>query len=144
MKSDPIEFGLAVGARTRHGRRGSSPRTELAVDDPAERTVVAPNLLDEVFALLASDETLIGQSDVAPAGNDLQSAACEALSGRGASDADSLSFSQLSTPKQRIQRQRKLVDNLSAQLAALDRQREHLAGLLQDIDTGQLLDRVDT
>jgi ABC-type transporter Mla subunit MlaD len=134
MGCDPIELDLAAGARTRLGRSESSRKDEPAAGEPVECAAVAPQLLDEAFALFEPNRERDQQADDLRAGADLQSAVCEALSGGGTSHSDSLSYSQLSTAKQRIDRQRRLVDSLSAQLAALDRQREHLARLLQDID----------
>jgi hypothetical protein len=142
MTRDPIELDLATGTRARRGRRSPSRKSESAADASTEQTVLASSSLDEAFALFASDESHARPADATSADNDLQSAACEALSDRGMSAADKRSLSQLSTPKRRIQQQRNLVDNLSAQLAALDRQREHLAQLLQDIDAATLVDRL--
>lgn len=143
MKSDPVELDLPSSAEVRRNGAGFRRMSMSAADESAGPSEAAPHLVDEAFALFAGDETVAGPVADGRAGDDLPSAACEALWGRDAS-GDNMSHSQLSTAALRIQRQRRLVDNLSAQLAALDRQREHLAQLLQDIDAGRLVGRADS
>ena len=103
------------------------------------------DLLDEAFALLADGVATRADAptETDPAEEDLPSAACAALTGQAPASSARDASPQLSTPRQRIWRQRQLVDNLSAQLDTLDRQRGHLAQLLQDIDAGTAADLAD-
>jgi hypothetical protein len=132
MRCDPIELDLTTDARARQVRSEVLRKTGLPADRPCEQAALAPQLLDEAFALFESDQAYAGCTDDPRAVSDVPAAVCESLSGPPTSDK--LSYSRLSTAQERIEQQRKLVDNLSAQLTALDRQREHLARLLQDID----------
>ncbi len=131
MKCEPVELDLGAAARSRRDRSRHSHRA-APVDDPVRRAAATVDLIDAAFAVLGDEAAVPPVVD--SRGQDRQSATCAARHGVS---------HQLSTPLERIRSQRQLVDKLSSQLAAIDRQREHLTELLRDIDVATITDDMD-
>jgi len=120
MRHDPIEFGRQGLATRAAAERVSRLTSRLARRAPIASAPRAAEVIDEAFARFSGSAARVTRVD-GPA---------ESMSTNDEQSSNELSSASAWEPMKR-----EIVADLSAQLVALDRQREQLARLLRTIDT---------